>query len=419
MAQQLSHKLYRLSLTLGGLALAVASGVNAAANYYQNIQPDIALSLRSDDAVALTVREDRRLAGADVTAAQAVASAVAARRALREDAISAVALRQIGIAEAFVGHRDAAFSLLRLAHRLSRRELGTMLWLIDDSISRNDPAAMLGYVDEAFTTHSAASDLLTPALAAALFDPAVRAGIIRFVRQGRPWISEFLTVASSAEGAADRAATIVIASGRPTQLSDIDALDNRILTDLASAGSFPIAAAYLRRMAGPGADPARDIGISAATINPRLGPFGWTVIDRQDVGARWNGANAVDLHAGSDQRGTVLSRTLMLAPGDHLFSQTLAAPTVGGAASVTWQLSCLAPKTDAPLWIESFQAAPPAANYRSVIHVPAGCAGQKIELIASSDGSQADASLTVEDLHLSAPASTGTPIEQASIPARN
>ena len=415
-ADQLPMRIYRISLLLGGLAVAAAAGINAAANYYQHIEPDIALSLRPDDAVALTVREDRRLAGTDVTAAQASASAVAARQALRSEPLSTVALRQIGIADSFAGRSGEAFAIMRLSHRVSRREMGTLIWLVDNSISRNDPAAMLGYIDEALTTHSGATDVLVPALAAALFDPVVRSGVIHFLRVDRPWVYEFLARASSEQGAAAQAAGIVMASGVLGK-SGSTPIDGRILTDLVQQGRFRLAATYIEHMARKGPNPSRDIRITPATTNPGLGPFGWTVIDRQNVGARWTGVDAIDVHAASDQRGVVLSRTLVLAAGDHMLSQALEAPTTGGVATATWQMSCLSPKAAAPFWIETARGSRPATLSRSVIHVPQGCEGQQIELVVSSDDDQGEASLTVKLQQLTMRKELGPTINRASISA--
>lgn len=132
------------------------------------------------------------LAGANATAADRVRSDALSREALRLDPTAVVALSTLGINAQIRGDTGAARQFFAFSQYLSRRELQTQLWAIEDAVGR-------GRIDEALVHYNIAlrvspriSDVLFPVLASASFDPSVASALVRTL-SGRPlWSNSFV-----------------------------------------------------------------------------------------------------------------------------------------------------------------------------------------------------------------------------------
>lgn len=392
----------KIALAVLGAGLATASGINAAANHWRITRPDITLAWRPDDAVALALREDQRLGDvdADPAAASAASIAATARRALRTDPLTPSALRQIAMAEAIEQNPHVTRALVLLAHRVSRRELGTLVWLIQDSLDGGATGSVLRYFDEALLTNPIAPDMLYPALSAGLSDPPIRAGLVPLLRENRPWMAGLLHYAARTGEGARHVAGIVVAAGGLPSVNGYIGLNTQILSSLASEGDFSLARAYLRRVNGTGRDISIDPSFTAATINDDLGPFAWSLIEQDDMRARWDGQGKLMITLASGRGGLVASRALMAPPGRYRLVQSMAMPIGSGAAHVRWELRCLPDRPDALIWARDMVVRTDRQAYVSRFAVPDKCAGQKLALIAGSEDDLGETEIMISALKM-------------------
>jgi len=384
------------------LVLAATSAVNALANRTRFTQPEEALRWRPDDAVALSMVEDKRWTANVVDAASAAAVADTARRALRSDPLTPSALRQIGVVEALAGRSAEAATLMALSHRISRRELGTAIWLIDDSLSKGDVGSMLRYCDEALTTNVAAKDMLLPALVSGLFDPGLRSGLASHLRAGRPWTAALLRRAAIADGdEVVDASKLVIAAGGVPKTKAFDGLDSQILSALAVKAQFGAARAYLRILGRGGRDVSTAAGFTARTIDPALGPFGWYLVNQPNYGAVADaGGGLVLVRVAPDQRATVATRILMLSPGRYRLSQLVSGSAGVALARTSWQISCLASAPVARTWPLALRSVSAYGREQADFEIPAECAAQRLQLIVDGDDIEGDGEAAVRSLAL-------------------
>jgi len=381
-------------LALAILGLTVASALNAYSNRWRIADPDRTLRWRPDDSVALTLRQDQRQALVPLTPEGAIALAETARRALRSDPLSAPALRQIAVAEGMANRPAASYHLLRLSHRVTRRDLGTSWLLIEAGLETGDTAAILPYFDEALTTNLIAPDLLFPALTAALFDSALRAGLVPYVRQVSVWMPGFLRYAITSEGTEANVADLVLRAGGLPRVPLYSGLDARILNSLAERGEFALAGSYLRGMLGGSGNVATDIRVTPATTNGDLGLFGWTLYDQEELSAQREEDGQIGVRVAPDQQGRVALRTLMLPPGRYRLEQRLSTPSGIVPARGHWELVCLPARAGGGLW--SLDMPPRAeATYVGTFEIPMDCPAQQLALSVRNDGDQGDAGLLV------------------------
>lgn len=384
----------KVPLAMASVALAVAAGISAYANQWRIVDPDLTLALRPDDAVALTMRQDQRQALAPITAARAVVMAETARRALRSDPLTAPALRQIAVAEGMAGRQAAFARLLDLSHAVTRSDLGTSWLLIEAGLAKGDTAAILQPFDEALSTSLVAPDLMFPALTAALFDPALRTGMAPHVRDVSPWMPAFLRYVINSGGSEAYLADLVIRAGGLPRSPLYATLDGRILSGLAARGEFAVAAAYMQRMPGYRPGLASDIGLTQATTDSDFGPFSWSLIDREELGAQRDAQGRMQVRVAQDQRGRVAVRTLLLPAGRYRIEQKQVTPPGSVPAAAQWDISCLPAPPGGMLWTFA-PVAGADGTYTAEFEVPASCPGQQIALSVGNEGGDGEAGVVI------------------------
>ena len=174
----------------GGLSFALAvSGVT------RNKNPQAALGFVPIESTALAARADQLFV---VNPAKpSPLSGKLARNALMQQAMNAKAIRLLGYIADIQGDKLQAFAMVNLAAKLSRREAGAQLWLIEYNAQAGDTAKTLSHYDILLTTKPETQALLNPRLSDAIEDEAIRTALLPYMRQNRPWVSGFLSHATS------------------------------------------------------------------------------------------------------------------------------------------------------------------------------------------------------------------------------
>lgn len=395
------HSAFRIPLAAGTLGIALASGINAAANHGRIQNPEAALRWRADDAVALTLLSDQRQAGGVIDSTRAREMAKVARRALRSEPLIAPALRQLAVVEGIEGRAGSSRRLLNLAHRVSRRDLGTSWLYVTEALRGGNIRLLLRSFDEASATSDVGQELMYPALAEGLFDPSLRAALASYLRAQRPWMPSFLHFAatSSPDNGTHAAALVLTAGGLPRS-GAYTGIDARLLQAIEAKGDYGLARIYLQRGVPGGQALLSEIGFTPATTGDGFGPFAWDLSDDESGGAQLYGLASLRIQVLADQRVEVARRTLLLPPGRYRLTQRVNASSGRAPASLSWKMTCLpGPHTEA-LWRNEIAARSGSFLDASEINVPAECVAQRLTLAAGSDADQGDAELTLSDLRL-------------------
>lgn len=384
------------------LALGFASGADSLANFWRVSNPDATLRLRPDDAVALTLKEDRLRAFEDPTVADVPVMAAIARAALRADPLSPVALRQLAVAESMAGRQAPADRLIDLSHRVSRRDIGTTWLLIDRSLNRGDAAGLVRSFDEALTTSAGAAELVFPALAEGLFDGGVRNALLPYILSDRPWMPAFLAHAAAGPDAVSNAALMIIAAGGLPATSRYAEIDSHVLTGLAGRGDFPLSARYIRKVVKFPAGFTSDVAVGPASLDSRAGPFGWRFSDGAEAGALAGEGNAIIVRAEADRRAPVADRMLLLAPGRYRLSLRGAVPDGRAPTTADVALRCIgSPTTDLIVGPTVIGATSRPVNLPFA--VPGDCPAQRLEIVATGKALDGEGELTLSDWRLDRP----------------
>lgn len=301
--------------------LAWFSLAQAIAGATQHKNHTIALKFWSGNSDALARKADAALLQAK-SPEQLYAVGRISREALVDRPLNPLAIRILGYVADGTAQQKKANQLIELASSLSRRDLGTQLWLIENRIQREDLRGSLENYDIALRTSADGRKLLFPILVNGLEDLSIRAEFARYVRQNPPWLSDFFGQAIASGKRPDIIAqTIVGAGGLPPGKAFRD-LDTQMISHLASAREFATLEDYYRHLRGVSLESLRSLSFDRASIDPHFAPVTWELFQSSGLVSSFdiepNRKRAV-MHviADSGSLGTVARKVLFMPSGRY------------------------------------------------------------------------------------------------------
>jgi len=341
----------RIAVSPLGIALAAALvgtfyvvlGVTGA-GVFQYRAPDLVRQLgwtsaEAQAAQALRLADPRAPARAHAEASEL------ARAALRRDPTSVAAVRALGLVAAENNEVDRATRLFRYAEKLSRRDLTTELWLIEDAVRRNNVPDALVHYDRAMKTSLPIRSSLFPILRRALEDPAVRKAFVPILARHPNWRYHFLLEFVGDRKVSPVALYEVLRRARldPQSPGEMELLPSA-LTRLVSAGEFDRAEDLFRHTGGRSVPGLRNGGFDDA---PSTIPFDWQLSADPDLAvslepATNGGTGMVLAWMSRDVGGLEVARQfLRLTPGPYRLNLQYGSASGEGAPAPRIELSCL------------------------------------------------------------------------------
>jgi hypothetical protein len=365
--------LARATIALGvavGMALAIRDGV--ATELARSDPSSAARLLPSDARLALSA------ARAEVDGGAAPGDPVVrvlVDRALARDVTLPALVELRGLRAETAGDKGRAAALFSLSDQISRRSLGTRIWLIQRSVEAGDVGGALKDFDIALRTSSAAPPMLFPVLASAVSDPQLVGPIARLLDRPSDWRAMFLHHAVVERHAPPGVSSLVL------QVRDRAALtragiDQTLIGELVGQAAFAEARrvhdAFHPALAAFVADPI-------FALPEQAYPFGWRLIESGELGATRGvvgGRPALTYQALSGAGGVVATQLLTLPAGGYRLTVRTAA--ADRAPSPYWTLTCGEAGGAQILRLDQ----PGQADGVGVgaFTVPAGCAGQWLAL---------------------------------------
>ena len=318
-----------VAVTVGTICVAQAT---ALVTVRRNPQSAYALSL--GDGRITAALADRRMTDSQGKDREAVALA---RKALRQDATAVSAVVVLGLNAQLRGDGDRAHRLLTYAQTLSRRNVKSLLWAIEDAAARGDTRGAMQSYDIALRVSRPMVDVLFPILASALSDEEVLREFNR-VLIGRPsWAPLFIEYIAS-NGPDPRAGAQVLRSasqrGQPVSGLARALMTEKLVSRAMSKDGWEF---YTSFRTNARSDTVRDPEFTADLNAP-------TVFDWQSVAA--NGLVAtiepglVAFAAPAATSGALVQQLQMLPAGSYrLYGQTSGIERASENQAY-WQLLC-------------------------------------------------------------------------------
>lgn len=301
-----------------------------------------------------------------------------ARLALRQDATAVTAATTLGINALTRGSAATARHWFGYAQQLSRRDLRTQLWAIEDAVVRDDIADALNHYDIALRTSRKAPDLLFPVLASAITMPKVRSALVHTLSSRPIWTAGFIGYAAVNGPNPETTAQLFQELSKKISISD-DAravLIHRLVTKHSFSEAWALyASKYSNVDPHRSRDPQFSINLTAPSV------FDWNAINDGGVSGSIQPSTdggIVMFDAPQSVGGVVLRQAQILPPGNYLLQGRTRDIAQPAGSKPYWSLTCMAGQilgqVDLP---DSVQA---GGKFEGHFTVPANCPLQYLSL---------------------------------------
>jgi hypothetical protein len=277
------------------------------------------------------------LAGPDATAKDRTRADAFAKRAFQQDPTAVAAVATLGINADVRGDKVASRHYFVYAQKLSRRDLRTQLFMIEDAVQRNDIAGALHQYDMTLRVSPALGELLYPVLASASADPDIRRELVKTLA-GKPiWGDGF--IGFIAGNAPDPKSTAALFLGlRRAGVPVSEAAHARTVEALIAGRKVDVAWSYYATIR-PGANrrQSRDPHFALAISEPSQ--FDWNAIN--DGGLVTGIQSGIfDFAAPASVGGPMLQQLQLLPPGTYRLSGHSIGIEQAADALPYWTLRC-------------------------------------------------------------------------------
>lgn len=384
--------------------IAWLSFIHAVANITWQQNPDMALRFVPDHPLALSRKADELFAEKQDPATLAKVEAMA-KQSLRGGALNPVAIRLLGYVADVRGDQAKARELMLLSQKVSRRDFGTQLWLIEDAVARGDKKQALYHYDIALRTTPSSFPILLPTLVGALDDPEVRSGLVPYVKAAPQWLPSFLGEAINTSKNPANVADVLMRAGPLPDREDYRAWANSLLLQLAAKSKFSAFQQYYLSLPGSKRASLGTANMETATVNLHYPAAGWQVADNPAIGGSFSqvdkqGRYSLNAFAGSGERGEIMRKYLFLKPGDYRFSAQYLAQESAADAEVRWDLQCLSANGNQGKWFTTSPVRNGKASDTQEFSLGSDCPCQLLTLQLAGGSGQLGAELTLQSVNI-------------------
>jgi hypothetical protein len=390
---------------IGALLIAIIGGFSVLALAVSGVartkNPQLALMLYPSESAALAARADQIF-----FSSPGKASAAAQRLAITavsQQPINPKALRLLGLVAEQNRQPEKAGRLVTLSARLSRRDPGAQLWLIEHSARNGSTAETLQHYDTLLRTKPDTSAVLYPRLLNAIDDEDVRQNLLPYMQANRSWMASFLNFAlANAKNLASLNDLIVENGGFPKTPFAQDQTKQLLARLIADKKFFEAQALYLS-LPRATAERLRNASFDEFDANAQFGAIGWVINDTADAAFDIDPAASTKrpmllLRVAPVTTTIVATKLLYLSPGNYGFAAKLAKLEMNKNAALRWQLRC-ATQNGAPAF---WSVGAVAKSVSSALSVPTGCPVQMLEIIGSGGDGQAGLDAVISSIAIAA-----------------
>ncbi|USU03350.1 hypothetical protein NF699_00185 (plasmid) [Sphingomonadaceae bacterium OTU29LAMAA1] len=302
-----------------------------------------------------------------------------AKRALWQDPVAVAAAVTLGMNADARGDTAAARRYFAYAQTLSRRDLWTQLFMIEDAVQRGDVPAALHQYDITLRVFPKMGDLLFPVLASASGNPEIRNSLVKTLARKPLWSDGFISFAAWNSPDPKVMAALFVDLGR-SDVAIPEAAAAGAVNTLIAAGQLS-AAWSLYAVTRPGADHRRSRDPKFAITNQHPSQLDWTPINDGGVTTGIRGG-VFDFAAPASIGGALLQQLQLLPAGSYRLIGHSTGIEQAPEASPYWTLRCKDGRELGRIEIPNSKVT--KGRFLGNFNVPTGCPIQMLVLMARS-----------------------------------
>ena len=367
----------------------------------RNKNPAVALKFMPEESGALAARADHIYF--ENPKNPPAAGRILAINALRAQAINPRALRVLGYYEEAIGDKSVAGPLIREAAKLSRREPGAQLWLIDASVRLGKPQEALNHYDILLRTKPSSQNILFDRLIAAIEFPEIQSGLKPYFRSQTTWPVQFLAYATAKGNNLPALVNVLTVTGGLKDSEIVREQYRVLLLNLVDKQHyFDARRLYLELLK---ADPTllTDPRFNSADVTGKYGPIGWTMSVEPDAGGGFSqrskdASPALTVFADTSATRRVANRLLFLKPGNYIFTAQLADVHIGEGGFIRWGLLCPTQQSQPLNWTQDSVGSSITGHFQ----ITANCPVQQLNLTLAGGTAKTGTEATITSVVLTA-----------------
>lgn len=340
----------------------------------------------------------------DATPAERTRADALAAVALRQDATAVAAASTLGLNAQLRGDAEGARRSFTYAEKLSRRDLQTQIWFIENAVVRGDVRGALHHYDIALRTRPESWELLFPVLTAASASPDIRASLIQTLAARPLWTDAFVGHIV-AKGDDPKTTAALLAGLRRASVPVPESAHAGTIAALIASGNASDAwAHYAAIRSGADRRRSRDPRFTAEHEVPSA--FDWNPLADGGVVAVLqpaSGGGMFEFNVPASMGGPLLRQAQMLPGGTYRIEGHSNGIERAAGAEPYWALTCQADGRELGRVVVP-NSARNEGRYSGSFTVPGGCAIQDLTLVARASDVVTGASGQIDFVTL-APAS--------------
>lgn len=370
----------RIALALVAAMLGYIATTHSLAQVLRTKAPEQAYRLAPYDG-RIAAYLSAHMSGPDATAEERAEAGRLARSALRQEPTAVAAVATLGLNAQVRNDTAAARRYFAYSDKLSRRDLRSRLWLIEDAVTSEDIPRALRHYDIALRTSRTAPALLYPVLASAITDDTIRAELTKTLASRPAWSEEF--VAFAAANADPLAVARLFQRLGNARLTVPDYAQAAVISRLISQKDYAAAWSYYASVRA-GVDRRRSRDSSFAANLPSPSAFDWVPlgggagISTVILGGTQDGV--FDFSAPASVSGPLLEQLQFLPPGDYMIQGRTTGIDQAEGARPYWTMRCIEGRELGRVILPNSNEN--AGVFRGRYMVPPGCSAQYLRLVA-------------------------------------
>jgi hypothetical protein len=386
-----------VALTFGVVGYFATTGTLA--QVIRNVDIERAYRLAPYDARIRASLAQRLLADPQSSLADRRQGEALARSALKADPTAVAGVIALGLASQERTDALSARKIFAYADTLSRRELITQMWAIEDAVGRGDVDAVLRQYDIALRTSRASADLLFPILARAITDPAIRRTLARTLAAKPAWSDNFIDYVGT-QGPDAIATANLFSTLHRIGVPVSEAAQGALINALLQKNEPDLAWQFFATMR-PGEDRrrSRDPHFKASWTAPT--PLDWGVVDVEGGSTsiqHTNGKSFFDFSLAASAGGALLQQVTLLPPGQYRLSGISRGINQAKDALPYWTMVCPGGREIGRVDLSNSSEA--SVAFSGIITVPEACSAQVLTLVARPSDAMSGVSGQIESAEL-------------------
>lgn len=365
----------RLALAAVAAVLGYYSVTFSIAQVVVDSDPELAYRLAPYDG-RITAQLSAALSGEDASPEDLARAETLAKRALQQDPTAVAAAATLGIIADGRGDKAGARRYFTYAQKLSRRDLRTQLWMIEDAVERGDLAGAIRQYDITLRVFPTMGELLYPVMASASSDPVIRAEMVKTLAAKPLWGESFINFVAG-NGPDPQSTAALFVGLRRAGVAVPETARAGAVNALIAAEQLDAAWSYYAAIR-PGADRRRSRDPKFAAVTETPSQLDWTPINDGSGLTTSIQGGIFDFAAPASVGGPMLQQLQLLPPGTYRLTGHSVGIEQAPGALPYWTLRCQDGRELGRVEVPNSGVA--GGNFSGTFSVPAGCPVQTLLL---------------------------------------